>query len=85
MRCPDAEPITWASCLKAAVREMNRRPMEAMANWSPTELLFGFTIREARTSTASQAPDKNTLQRQQAFIDVARVDASVQHESMQSK
>ena len=85
MQSSQAGTTSWVPHLKVVVYELNRRPIEDMANWSPVELLFGFTIRESRSSTGLQYANEDAIRHQRAFVDVARVDASAHLEAAQAK
>lgn len=80
-----ADTLAWSPYLGHAVRELNRRPIEGMANWSPTELQFGFTIRDAKVSVATQPANDAAIRQQRAFVDVMRVEASSTFEESQAK
>ncbi|SPO27548.1 uncharacterized protein UTRI_10665 [Ustilago trichophora] len=75
----------WVPYLSIAVRELNRRPIEGMSNWSPVELMFGFTIKDAKEGQGEQVPDINAIRSQRAFVDVMRVEALSTLEEAQAK
>ncbi|SNX85308.1 uncharacterized protein MEPE_04017 [Melanopsichium pennsylvanicum] len=81
----DLPPQQWHPYLAVAVRELNRRPMPAMANWSPVELLYGFTIKDSREQQGEYPSDVAAAKSQRAFVDAIRVEASAHLEEEQGK
>ncbi|SPO31487.1 uncharacterized protein UTRI_06617 [Ustilago trichophora] len=74
----------WLDQLSAVIRELNTRPIPDLSNLSPTELLFGYVLKD-RESSRVESPTTNEVHLQRAFIDTRRVDALSTYEAAQAK